>query len=349
MALVNDYNQVKEIYQQVAQKGVALPAFCAEDRETMEAILAAAYELSEELGVADLPVVPAWTARYPGRQQMTLVSASKDPYLGMELMHSDLAVFTGEFSRYNKLRVMPHLDHAFPWIDEDMLVNYADKFASVMCDASERPFDENIKITADYVEKVKGRVVVEGGVDEVFEAEGKGSKNEPSTVEQAERFVSQTGVDIIVPNVGTEHRSTADKVKYNSKRAKEISDRVGKILCIHGASSVAKEDLSSLPDDGFIKINIFTTLVVHAGTGLVDYALRNVGNVFSEDKLKEYIDQGILGKAVLEPDFADTKDGVIKPKLNYVTNPYRRNVWFTIVKDMCKEFMKIFNYSNFAK
>ena len=348
MAIVNDYKQVKEVYKDAAERGIALPAFCAEDRETLEAILAAAYELGQEIGVDDLPIVPAWTSRYPGRQQMTLVSACGDPYVGMELMHSDLNVYTGQYSPYKNLRVMPHLDHAFPWIDEDMLVNYADKFASVMCDASEKPFDENISITAKYVEKVKGRVVVEGGVDEVFEADGDGNKNEASTVEQVKKFVSQTGVDLIVPNVGTEHRSTADTVKYNSKRAKELSESVGKIMCIHGTSSVKQSDLSKLPVDGFVKINIYTTLAVHGGQGLTDYALKNVGNIFNEEQLQSYVDQGVLGKAVMGKDYANT-EGIIKPKLKYVANPLRRDVWFTIVKDMCKEFLRTFNYERFAK
>ncbi len=346
MAIVKDYNQVKEVYQEVAERGIALPAFCAEDRETLEAILAAAYELGQEMGVENLPIVPAWTSRYPGRQQMTLVSACKDPNVGMELMLSDLKVLTGEYSPYKNLRVLPHLDHAFPWIDEDMLVNYADEFASVMCDASERPFDENIEITAKYAQRVKGRVLVEGGVDEVFEADGQNSKNEATTVEQAKKFVSLTGADLIVPNVGTEHRSTADKVQYNSKRAAEISKAVGKIMCIHGTSSVKKEDLGKLPADGFVKINIFTTLVVHAGQGLVDFVLQNLGNIFSEDQLKKYVDQKVLGSAVLDHRYGNT-EGAIKQKLNYVANPKRRDVWFTIVKDMCKEFLRVFNYNNF--
>lgn len=65
MPLVTDYNQVKEVYQEAHELGVALPAFCAEDRETLEAILASAYEFGEKIGVDNLPVIPAWTNRYP--------------------------------------------------------------------------------------------------------------------------------------------------------------------------------------------------------------------------------------------------------------------------------------------
>ena len=157
MPLINEYSQVRETYLQAAEKGVCLPVFCAEDRETLEAILAAAYEFGQEIGAKDIPIIPAWTTRYPPRGQMKLISASGKPRLGTELMFSDIRVFTGPQSPYHSLRVMPHLDHAFPWIDGDILEDYADDFASVMCDASEKPFDENIRLTAEYVEKVKGR------------------------------------------------------------------------------------------------------------------------------------------------------------------------------------------------
>lgn len=92
MPIINNYFQVKEIYQQAAELGVGLPVFCAEDRETLEAILAAAYEYSREIGVDNLPIIPAWTSRYPARGQMKLVSACGDPRVGIELMFSDLNV-----------------------------------------------------------------------------------------------------------------------------------------------------------------------------------------------------------------------------------------------------------------
>ena len=162
MALVTDYNAVKDIYSEAAELGVALPIFCAEDRQTLEAILAAALKMAEEIGVDDLPITPAWTSRYPARSQMRLLTACGNPVIGTQMMFSDLELFASENSPYRKLRIMPHLDHAFPWLDGDILENFANQFASVMCDASEKPFKENIKMTARYMEKVKGKVVVEG-------------------------------------------------------------------------------------------------------------------------------------------------------------------------------------------
>jgi fructose-bisphosphate aldolase class II len=347
MPLVTEYTAAKEIYHQVSELGVALPAFCAEDRETLEAILASALEYGQQIGVDDLPIVPACTVRYPPRSQMTLLPACGDPLLGLELMLSDLEVFTGENSPYRNLRVMPHLDHAFPWLDGDVIEGYADRFASVMCDASDKPFEENIRLTAKLVENLHGQVVIEGAADEIYEAGGETEKNEPTTVAQAVRFMRETGVDLIVPNVGTEHRATADKVKYRSDRAREISAAVGRNLCLHGTSSLAQADLSKLTQDGFLKVNIFTTLAVHGGQAVAREVIGNLGSIFDEQQLAQMVDQGVLGKAVLFPTAGDKLP--VKPKLSSVANAPRRDAWFAAVKSRCTDFLEAFHYRRFAR
>jgi len=346
MPLVTEYAGVKEVYQAASERGIALPVFCAEDRETLEAILAAALEYGREIGVADLPIVPAWTVRYPSRGQMTLVSACGDPRLGVRLMFSDLAAFMSEDSPYRALRVLPHLDHGFPWLDWDIMTEYADQFASIMCDASERPFEENIRLTATYTEQVRGRVVVEGAVDEIYESGG-GERNEPTTVAQAQRFLRETGVDIIVPNVGTEHRATADQVNYRSDRAREISAAIGPIMCLHGTSSVKPADLPRLPADGFVKINIYTTLAVHGGQAVVRRVLQSLPEIFTRDQLDELVREGLLSESWVHRE-VDGK-AAAKPRLATVANPPRRDAWFRAVADRCKDFLTVFNYAAFAR
>jgi hypothetical protein len=341
MPLITDYHQVKDTYRRAAELGVGLPVFCAEDRETLEAILAATLEFGQELGVSDLPIIPAWTVRYPSRGQMTLITACGDPRLGTRLMFGDLQAFMSDDSPYRWLRVLPHLDHGYPWLDGDIMEEYAGQFASIMCDASEKPFEENIRLTAQYADKVRGRVVVEGAVDEIFEAGASGEKNEPTTVAQARRFLSETGVDILVPNVGTEHRATADQIVYQAARAREISAAVGPILCLHGTSSVKPADLPRLPADGFVKINVYTTLAVHGGQALAREVLRSLPGIFSEPQLQEMLSAGLLGASALT--------GPAKPQLAVVANPPRRDAWFGAVKNRCKDFLRAFNYAAFRR
>lgn len=345
MPLVNNYQHVKDVYREAAELGVGLPVFCAEDRETLEAILAAALAFGEQIGVEDLPIIPAWTVRYPGRGQMTLVSASGNPRLGVRLMFSDLAAFMSEDSPYRKLRVLPHLDHGFPWLDGDIMGEYADQFASIMCDASERPFEENIRLTAEYVERMRGRVVVEGAVDEIFESGGSGHKNEPTTVAQAQRFLRETGVDILVPNVGTEHRATADQVNYRADRAREISAAVGRILCLHGTSSIKPDDLSRLPADGFVKINVYTTLAVHGGQAVAREVLRSLPGILGEAQVRDLIRAGTLADSA----FPEAALRGARPQLAIVANPPRRDAWFAAVKARCRDFLEVFNYRSYVR
>jgi fructose-bisphosphate aldolase, class II len=345
MPLITDYHAVKDVYQEAVERGVGLPVFCSEDRETLEAILASALKMGQEIGVDDVPIIPAWTCRYPSRPQMKLLTACGDPVLGTRMMFSDLALFAGENSPYRKLRILPHLDHGIPWLDGDILDDFADRFASVMFDASEKPFEENIRLTARYVDRVKGKVVVEGAVDEIYESGGT-EKNEPTRVEQAQRYLRETGVDILVPNVGTEHRSTGKQAKYHADQARKIRDAVGNIMCLHGTSSVEPHILPQLPKDGFVKINIYTTLAVLGGQAVSRCVLDNLGNIFTESQLSDLVKEGVVGPKVLQPESGAAAP--IKPRLAQAANPPRRDAWFAAVRDRCHEFLDIFNYKAFA-
>ena len=66
MPLVTDYSHAKETYQEASELGVGLPVYCAEDRETLEAILASALEMGQEIGVDDLPIIGWKCSRHAG-------------------------------------------------------------------------------------------------------------------------------------------------------------------------------------------------------------------------------------------------------------------------------------------
>lgn len=344
MPLVTDYNQVRDTYREAAERGVALPALCAEDRETIEAILASAAEVGRRLGVRDLPVIVSWTGRYPPCPQACHVAACGDAFLGSKLMLSDLEVFAEPGSPYADLRILPHLDHSWPWLDEDLLTGLIDRLASVMCDASMRPFDQNIEITARYMEQVRGRVLVEGAVDELPESGEAEEAIALTTVEQARRFVAETGVDMIVPNVGTEHRATADQVAYRGDRAREISAAVGPIMCLHGASSLKEADYARLASDGFVKVNMFTTLAMSAGAAVARYVAGNLTGALPEADLRELADRGIIGPAPFEA--LARGEG---RRLAAAVNAGRRDAWFTSFRDRCISVLEQFGYARFGR
>ena len=150
-----------------------------------------------------------------------------------------------------------------------------------------------------------------------------------------------------MPNVGTEHRATEGKAVYNSARAREIGSAAGKIMCLHGTSSVKREDLYRLPLDGFVKINIYTTLAVSGGQALSNQVLSSLENIFDEKQLNELVSRGILGNDLVRQNSGKNR-ALAKPKLAFVTNPKRRDAWHNAVKKRCLEFMEIFNYGKYA-
>jgi fructose/tagatose bisphosphate aldolase len=85
--------------------------------------------------------------------------------------------------------------------------------ASFIFDASMLPIEENQRRTADYVARNRKRVVIEGCPDKVYERdellelERQGHTSLSKAKEIAD-YVSSTGVDLIVPNLGTEHRTS---------------------------------------------------------------------------------------------------------------------------------------------
>jgi len=127
-----------------------------------------------------------------------------------------------------------------------------DGFTSVMVDASQQPFEENIEVTRKVVEYAHARdVVVEaelgqlGGIEEdVVGVEEDDISKHLADPNQVEEFVEKSGVDSLAVAIGTSHG--AYKFKKEPKLAfdviQKIADKLpGFPLVMHGSSSVLRE------------------------------------------------------------------------------------------------------------
>ncbi len=179
---------------------------------------------------------------------------------------------------------MIHLDH-IQWDDDKELLDWSmNQFSSIMYDASTLPLEQNIDKTAAFVRKNKNTILIEGACDEISSAGGSG-KNDLTTPEMAEKYYNQTGVDIVVANLGTEHRASASSLQYRGDLARLISERIGTKLCLHGTSSVSTEKVAKLFDDGICKVNIWTALERDSTPILFEDMLMNAAKIVGPEKV----------------------------------------------------------------
>jgi ketose-bisphosphate aldolase len=159
-----------------------------------------------------------------------------------------------------------HLDHTkhFDIIEEAI----ASGFTSVMIDASERDFNDNILITRRVVEyahacgvSVEGELGRIGTADFVETLDDEESYTDPV---EAEVFARETGVDALAVSVGTVHGVYKVKQqKIDLERIREIRAHTPVLLVLHGGSGNPVDRIRAAiqqPGGGVSKINIATDL-----------------------------------------------------------------------------------------
>lgn len=122
-------------------------------------------------------------------------------------------------------------------------------FPSVIYDASEMPLEQNIKNTKKLVEvaHIMG-VEVEAQIGSMpFSATGLGYEDinfseHKTKVEEAERFVSETKIDILAPNLGNVHGLYKQKVKtIDVELANKLVEKTGLPITLHGGTGIPDE------------------------------------------------------------------------------------------------------------
>ncbi len=331
MPLILDRNNVLDVYAEAAQKRWVIPTFNSENLTTTEAILSAALEFGIRTGQPDIPVTIGITNQYSHRSQSVYYTHTRLWDIGLRLFLSDIEVLTGNGSPFEKLRVMVHLDHTQWDSDKPLLEWDMRRFSMIMYDASTLPFESNIQHTARFVSKFGEKIVVEGACDEIVDATGD-TRSDLTTPEEAEKFLKKTGVDFIVANLGTEHRASAADLRYHGDLARKISNLTGPKLVLHGTSSVGKDQIKDLFDDGIAKVNIWTTLERDSSPVLFEDMVRNASMVTGTEKTEELIRGGLLGNNVNRHSRAS---------LSHYTTTYRQEIVFNEMKKIVEGYLNL--------
>ncbi len=235
MALVN----FKQMLRIARKGGYAVAAFNPVDYASMRAMVEAAEEI-------DAPLIMQ-------------TSAKTIKYYG----HEPLATWYEQLASDSSVPVTLHLDHGK---DLDMIRKCIETgWTSVMIDASDKPFEENMKITRQVLEMatpaglaIEAEIGEIGGVEEdIIVAEEDAHLANP---DEAERFCREFDLGVFAAAIGTAHGYYHGEPKVAFDLIDEIYRRTQTPMALHGGTGLDEETIAKCIELGCAKVNISTNL-----------------------------------------------------------------------------------------
>lgn len=227
--------KLQDKFKELAQRKSALLATNFYNFETVKGIVMAAQAL-------DMPIIlqasPA-SIRYMG--------AGVAAALGRSMLN------------HFKVEGWLHLDHAH---SIEIIKKCLEKgFDSVMIDASEQSFEENVRITRQVVNMAKpygANVEAElGYVAKLGQSQERAGFTSP---DEARDFVEQTGVDALAVAIGSAHGFYDEEPNLDLELLTKIDQTVDVALVLHGGSGIPDAQLQKGIRRGIRKINVATEL-----------------------------------------------------------------------------------------
>jgi fructose-bisphosphate aldolase class II len=154
-----------------------------------------------------------------------------------------------------------HLDHGSSF--EVCMQAMRAGFTSVMIDASHHPLADNIAVTRRVTEAAHALgVSVEAELGRIAGREDDWTVEEAEALyavpEECEALARETGVDCLAPALGSVHGPYRGQPKLGFDAMREIRDRTGLPLVLHGASGLGDGDIRRAITCGTAKINVNT-------------------------------------------------------------------------------------------
>jgi fructose-bisphosphate aldolase class II len=193
-------------------------------------------------------------------------------------------------------------------------------YDAILFDGSKLPLEENISQTKQAVQIIKSinpEIITEGELgyigsgSEILTEIPAGAAIKPEDLtkpEEAERFVKETGVDMLAPAVGNLHGMflNAPEPKLDISRIQDIKNAIKIPLVLHGGSGNSPEDLAS---------------AIRAGTSIV--------HISTEIRAawKKGMEEGLKGSGTeiapykIYPEAIREIEEVVKAKLQIFSNP----------------------------
>ena len=151
-----------------------------------------------------------------------------------------------------------HLDHGSGF--EAVTTALRNGCTGIMIDYSTLPLEENIEGTKKIVDMCNlVGVQVEGELGHIGKT-SEGPNNQFTEVDDAVKYVKETGVKALAVQVGTAHGRYKQAPVLAIDRIKEIKEATGVALVLHGGSGVPNDQIKMAVKAGIRKMNFSTDL-----------------------------------------------------------------------------------------
>ena len=159
-----------------------------------------------------------------------------------------------------------HLDHGKKLETVKAAVDLG--YSSVHMDASEYPFEENIKLTREAAELGHQRGVwVQGELGNIYSKEGLlkmqqgvDLKKLMTNPDQIKEFVQRTGVDTVAVAIGSLHGHFVGQENIDFEKLEAIRKEIEIPIVLHGGSGIPDEQIKKAIQKGVKIINVDTDL-----------------------------------------------------------------------------------------
>lgn len=182
----------------------------------------------------------------------------------IEYLGDNFVATVREYAHRSKVPVVIHMDHG--GTIKDVMRAIRNGYTSVMIDASRASYEENVALTKQVVElahKVGVSVEAElGTIGNNGSAEGGADTIIYTDPDQAEDFVSRTGIDTLAVAIGTAHGLYPEdkKPELNMPLLKELNKRLDIPFVLHGGSGNPDKEVSESVQYGVRKVNLSSDL-----------------------------------------------------------------------------------------
>lgn len=186
--------------------------------------------------------------------------------------------------------VMLHLDHATSF---ELCKDAVDAgFDSIMYDGSKYDYEENVRVTNQVKDYLKGQLL-EAEIGKIGgEEDGLANDLYYTTLEEAKDFISKTKVDMLAAALGSVHGIYKGKPNIKTDVMKTITEETNMPLVLHGGSGIPEETLKKAVESGVVKANFNTELQLGWHEDVLKFVKENE-NVYDPRKVISSGEEGL--------------------------------------------------------